>query len=132
MVSSESGEDENKTTNMPRNDFDINRLSSRFNSLFWPFKEPKDIKICLNLLKCQVICKIPALKLQCLVQFFTSFIAPEMVKRSLDNMKPAALVAKPLKAFNKETTTGMSAPPIGNTMLTPKKPQKAVLAKRQA
>lgn len=55
-----------------------------------------------------------------------------MVKRSLDNMKPAALVAKPLKAFNKETTTGMSAPPIGNTMLTPKKPQKAVLAKRQA
>lgn len=55
-----------------------------------------------------------------------------MVKRSLDNMKPAALVAKPLKAFNKETTTGISAPPIGNTMLTPKKPQKAVLAKRQA
>ena len=60
------------------------------------------------------------------------FQAPEMVKRSLDNMKPAALVAKPLQAFNKETTTGMSAPPIGNTMLTPKKPQKAVLAKRQA
>lgn len=60
------------------------------------------------------------------------FQAPEMVKRSLDNMKPAALVAKPLKAFNKETTTGISAPPIGNTMLTPKKPQKAVLAKRQA
>lgn len=55
-----------------------------------------------------------------------------MVKRSLDSMKPAALVAKPLKAFNKETTTGMSAPPMGSTMLMPRKPQSAVLPSKQA
>ena len=55
-----------------------------------------------------------------------------MVRRSFDNMNPAALVANPLKAFKRDTTTGMSAPPIGSTMLTPRKPHRAVLAKRQA
>ena len=56
---------------------------------------------------------------------------PEMVRRSFESVKPAALVARPLKAFKSETTTGVSAPPMGSTMLTPKKPQKAVFAKRQ-
>ena len=57
---------------------------------------------------------------------------PEIVRRSLESMKPAALVASPLKAFSKETTTGMSAPPMGSTMLTPRKPHRAVLANKQA
>ena len=55
-----------------------------------------------------------------------------MVRRSLDNMNPAALVANPLKAFNRDTTTGISAPPMGRTMLTPRKPHSAVLANRHA
>mmetsp|Transcript_27510 Transcript_27510/g.72485 ORF Transcript_27510/g.72485 Transcript_27510/m.72485 type:complete len:213 (+) Transcript_27510:2227-2865(+) len=54
--------------------------------------------------------------------------APVMVSRLFDSMKPAALVDKPLKAFSRDTTTGMSAPPIGRTRLAPSTPQISVFA----
>ena len=42
-------------------------------------------------------------------------------KKAAPEKKPAksAAPAKPVKEFNKEITTGMSAPPIGNTNNTP-------------
>jgi len=52
--------------------------------------------------------------------------APVMVKRLFDSMKPAALVAKPLKALRSDTMTGMSAPPMGSTIFTPSPLQMAV------
>mmetsp|Transcript_58660 Transcript_58660/g.107269 ORF Transcript_58660/g.107269 Transcript_58660/m.107269 type:complete len:205 (-) Transcript_58660:1280-1894(-) len=58
--------------------------------------------------------------------------APLIVSKLLDNMNPAALVARPLKAFSKETTTGISAPPIGRTMFAPKQPQILVFMSKAA
>jgi hypothetical protein len=34
--------------------------------------------------------------------------------------KPSAATARPVKEFNSEITTGMSAPPMGMTIATPK------------
>ena len=44
---------------------------------------------------------------------------PATINRILPIAKPAAAAARPEKLFNKEITTGISAPPIGSTNITP-------------
>ncbi len=46
--------------------------------------------------------------------------APAMISTSLPSTKPAIATAVPVNEFSREMTTGMSAPPIGRTMVTPK------------
>ena len=46
--------------------------------------------------------------------------APEMMSTGLSSTNPAIAAAVPVKEFRREMTTGMSAPPIGRTMVTPK------------
>ena len=46
--------------------------------------------------------------------------APAMISATLPMTKPAIATAVPVKAFSSEMTTGMSAPPIGSTIVTPK------------
>ena len=46
--------------------------------------------------------------------------APAMISAQLPITKPAIATAVPVNAFSSEITTGMSAPPIGMTMDTPK------------
>ena len=46
--------------------------------------------------------------------------APAMVRVALSSTKPAIATAVPVKAFSSEITTGMSAPPIGSTISTPR------------
>ena len=45
--------------------------------------------------------------------------APATIKMLLPIAKPVALAASPAYEFKRETTTGMSAPPIGSTKVTP-------------
>ena len=45
--------------------------------------------------------------------------APEMIRALLCSTKPVAAAARPVNEFSSEITTGMSAPPIAITMITP-------------
>ena len=45
--------------------------------------------------------------------------APAMIRAQLPMTNPAMATAVPVKAFSSEMTTGMSAPPIGSTIVTP-------------
>ncbi|GAA0927495.1 hypothetical protein GCM10009554_08460 [Kribbella koreensis] len=46
--------------------------------------------------------------------------APAVISTVLLSRKPAIATAIPVQAFSSETTTGMSAPPIGSTKVTPR------------
>src|SRR5574340_942967 len=46
--------------------------------------------------------------------------APAMIRTGLSMTKPAIATAVPVKLLRSDTTTGMSAPPIGMTIVTPK------------
>jgi hypothetical protein len=46
--------------------------------------------------------------------------APATISMTLPTTKPAIETAVPVKALSSEITTGMSAPPIGRTISTPK------------
>ena len=46
--------------------------------------------------------------------------APAMIMAQLPMTKPAIATAVPVNAFSSEMTTGISAPPIGITIETPK------------
>ncbi len=45
--------------------------------------------------------------------------APAMIRASFPITKPAIATAVPVNAFSSEITTGMSAPPMGSTIVTP-------------
>ena len=45
--------------------------------------------------------------------------APATISAQLPMTKPAIATAVPVNAFSSEMTTGMSAPPIGSTIMTP-------------
>ena len=45
--------------------------------------------------------------------------APATIRMLLPIAKPVALAASPAYELRRETTTGMSAPPIGSTSVTP-------------
>jgi hypothetical protein len=45
---------------------------------------------------------------------------PAMINAVSSRTKPAIATAEPVKAFSRAMTTGMSAPPMGSTMVTPK------------
>ena len=45
---------------------------------------------------------------------------PATIMARLLIAKPSAATARPVKEFNREMTTGISAPPMGITMATPK------------
>ena len=45
--------------------------------------------------------------------------APAMMSTGLSMAKPAIAAAVPVNALRSEITTGMSAPPIGRTAITP-------------
>ena len=45
--------------------------------------------------------------------------APAMIRTELSMTKPAIATAVPVNALSSEMTTGMSAPPIGSTIVTP-------------
>ena len=45
--------------------------------------------------------------------------APAMISAQLPMTNPAIATAVPVNAFSSEITTGMSAPPIGSTIVTP-------------
>ena len=46
--------------------------------------------------------------------------APAMIRTGLSMTKPAIATAVPVNEFSSEMTTGMSAPPIGSVIVTPK------------
>ena len=46
--------------------------------------------------------------------------APAMISTGLPITKPAMAAAVPVNEFRSEMTTGMSAPPMGSTIVTPK------------
>ena len=46
--------------------------------------------------------------------------APATIRTLLCRTKPVAEAASPVNALRSEITTGMSAPPIGSTNITPK------------
>jgi hypothetical protein len=46
--------------------------------------------------------------------------APATMRITFPTTKPAIATAVPVKALSSEITTGMSAPPIGRTIVTPK------------
>ena len=46
--------------------------------------------------------------------------APAMIRTGLSSTKPAIATAVPVNEFSSEMTTGMSAPPIGSVIVTPK------------
>ena len=46
--------------------------------------------------------------------------APEMMRTGLPSTKPAIAAAVPVNEFSRLMTTGMSAPPIGRTIVMPK------------
>ena len=46
--------------------------------------------------------------------------APAMIRTGLSRTKPAIATAVPVKLFRRLMTTGMSAPPIGRVIVTPK------------
>ena len=45
---------------------------------------------------------------------------PATIRTTLSRANPAAAAASPVKALRSEMTTGMSAPPIGNTKRLPR------------
>ena len=45
---------------------------------------------------------------------------PATIRTTLSRANPAAAAASPVKALSSEITTGMSAPPIGNTKRLPR------------
>jgi hypothetical protein len=45
---------------------------------------------------------------------------PATIRATLSSANPAAAAESPVKAFNREITTGMSAPPIGRTTRLPR------------
>ena len=45
--------------------------------------------------------------------------------------KPSAATARPVKEFNSEITTGMSAPPMGMTIATPKNKRQRRTSRRR-
>ena len=56
--------------------------------------------------------------------------APAMISTSLPSTKPAIATAVPVKMLSSEMTTGMSAPPIGRTIVTPKISEAAMITNR--
>ena len=46
--------------------------------------------------------------------------APAMIRTGLPRTKPAIATAMPVNELSSEMTTGMSAPPIGSVIVTPK------------
>ena len=46
--------------------------------------------------------------------------APAMIRTGLSMTKPAIATAVPVNEFRSEITTGMSAPPMGSVIVTPK------------
>ena len=56
--------------------------------------------------------------------------APEMIRTGLTSTKPAIATAVPVNALRSEITTGMSAPPIGRTIVTPKTQAEAMIRAR--
>ena len=46
--------------------------------------------------------------------------APAMISTGLSMTKPAIAAAVPVNELSSEMTTGMSAPPMGSTIVTPK------------
>ena len=53
--------------------------------------------------------------------------APEMIRTGLFRTKPAIAAAVPVNEFRSEITTGMSAPPIGRTIVIPKTSAEAMI-----
>ena len=49
-------------------------------------------------------------------------IIPATIITVFPNATPVAAAERPVNAFNSEITTGMSAPPIGNTTVFPRTP----------
>jgi hypothetical protein len=47
-------------------------------------------------------------------------LPPAMISRSLPRTKPAIATAVPVNELSREMTTGMSAPPMGSVIVTPK------------
>ena len=56
--------------------------------------------------------------------------APATMRTVLSTTKPAIATAVPVKALSSEMTTGMSAPPIGRTIVTPTTSAAATIATR--
>ena len=56
--------------------------------------------------------------------------APAMIRTSLPRTKPAIATAVPVKLFRRLMTTGMSAPPIGRTIVMPKISDAAMITNR--
>src|SRR5438309_2126691 len=49
--------------------------------------------------------------------------APAMIRTSLPSTKPAIAMAVPVKLLSRLMTTGIAAPPIGSTIVSPKPPE---------
>jgi hypothetical protein len=45
---------------------------------------------------------------------------PAMIIAELPSTKPSSATASPVKALNREITTGISAPPMGRAIIAPK------------
>ena len=58
--------------------------------------------------------------------------APAMIRTGLPMTKPAIAAAVPVNELSSEMTTGMSAPPMGRTMVTPKSSPARTTAPRMA
>ena len=56
--------------------------------------------------------------------------APEMIRTALCSTNPEAAAAMPVNEFRSEITTGMSAPPIGRTIVIPKTSAEAMITPR--
>ena len=56
--------------------------------------------------------------------------APAMIRTLLPMTNPAIATAVPVNEFSRLITTGMSAPPIGRTMVIPKISPAAMMRKR--
>ena len=54
--------------------------------------------------------------------------APAMIRTGLLSTKPAIATAVPVNELSSEMTTGMSAPPIGSVIVTPKTSEAARIA----
>ena len=53
---------------------------------------------------------------------------PLTIRTLFSSSNPVAAAARPVQAFSSEITTGMSAPPIGSTNITPKTSAPSVIA----
>jgi len=53
--------------------------------------------------------------------------APAMMRTLLPIAKPVALAARPAYELRSETTTGISPPPIGSTIVTPRRKASATI-----